>query len=86
MTPGSKLVAVNGRQYSKELLQDVLNAGGTEPRTISLLMDCCRSSPRDTVNRLLADEPGIRRDQRGDVTRHQIIHAILATHGSVFRC
>jgi predicted metalloprotease with PDZ domain len=39
MTPGSKLIAVNGRKYSKELLQDVLNAGGTEPRTISLLME-----------------------------------------------
>jgi len=40
ITPGSKLVAVNGRKYSKELLQDALNAGGTiEPRTISLLME-----------------------------------------------
>ena len=38
-TPGSKLVAVDGRQYSKELLQDMLNSGGTEPRTISLLME-----------------------------------------------
>jgi hypothetical protein len=39
MTPGSKLVAVNGRKYSKEVLQDALEAGGTEPRIISLLVE-----------------------------------------------
>jgi predicted metalloprotease with PDZ domain len=39
MTPGSKLVAVNGRKYSKEVLQDALNGGGAEARTISLLME-----------------------------------------------
>ncbi len=39
LTPGSKLVAVNGRKYTKEVMQDALNAGGTEPRAISLLME-----------------------------------------------
>jgi predicted metalloprotease with PDZ domain len=39
MTPGSKLVAVNGRKYSKDILGDVLKAGGTEPRTIGLLVE-----------------------------------------------
>lgn len=39
LTPGSKLVAVNGRKYSKDLLQDTLDAGGPEPRTIALLME-----------------------------------------------
>jgi predicted metalloprotease with PDZ domain len=38
MTPGSKLVAVNGRRYTKEVLEDALSAGGAEPRTISLLV------------------------------------------------
>jgi len=39
MAPGSKLVAVNGRKYSKELLQDALNASGADPRSISLLVE-----------------------------------------------
>jgi predicted metalloprotease with PDZ domain len=39
MTPGSKLVAVNGRKYSKDVLSDALKAGGAEPRTISLLVE-----------------------------------------------
>ncbi|MGA2776716.1 MAG: PDZ domain-containing protein [Steroidobacteraceae bacterium] len=39
MAPGSRLVAVNGRKYSKEVLQDAINAGGPEPRTISLLVE-----------------------------------------------
>jgi predicted metalloprotease with PDZ domain len=39
MTPGSKLVAINGRKYSKDILRDALEAGGAEPRTISLLVE-----------------------------------------------
>ncbi len=39
MTPGSKLVAVNGRKYSKDILKDALEAGGAETRTISLLVE-----------------------------------------------
>jgi predicted metalloprotease with PDZ domain len=39
MTPGSKLVAVNGRKYSKDVLSDALKAGGAGPRTISLLVE-----------------------------------------------
>jgi predicted metalloprotease with PDZ domain len=39
MTPGSKLVAINGRKYSKDILGDALGAGGVEPRTISLLVE-----------------------------------------------
>ena len=39
LTPGSKLVAVNGRRYSKDILQDALKAGAAEPRTMSLLVE-----------------------------------------------
>ncbi len=39
MTPGSRLVAVDGRKYSKDILGDALSAGGAEPRTISLLVE-----------------------------------------------
>jgi len=39
IAPGSKLVAVDGRKYSKEVLGDALKAGGAEPRTIALLVE-----------------------------------------------
>ena len=39
MTPGSKLVAVDGRKYSKDLIQDTLAAGGGSSRTIDLLFE-----------------------------------------------
>jgi predicted metalloprotease with PDZ domain len=39
MTPGSKVVAVNGRKYSKDVLEDALRSGGAETRTISLLVE-----------------------------------------------
>jgi len=39
MAPGSKLVAVDGRRYTKEVLQDALKAGGTDARTLSLLVE-----------------------------------------------
>lgn len=38
IAPESSVIAVNGRKYSKDVLQDALKAGGTEPRTISLLI------------------------------------------------
>ncbi len=39
MTPGSKVVAVNGRKYSKDVLEDALRSGGAGTRTISLLVE-----------------------------------------------
>ncbi len=38
IAPGSNLIAVNDRKYSKDVLQDALNAGGDETRTIRLLL------------------------------------------------
>jgi C-terminal processing protease CtpA/Prc len=38
IAPGSNLIAVDGRKYSKDVLHDVLKAGGSEPRTIRLLL------------------------------------------------
>ena len=38
LAPDSNLIAVNGRKYSKDVLDDALKAGGTEPRTLKLLV------------------------------------------------
>ena len=38
IAPGANLIAVNGRKYSKDVLQDALKAGGDAARTISLLL------------------------------------------------
>jgi C-terminal processing protease CtpA/Prc len=38
IAPGSNLIAVNGRKYSKDVLQDALKAGGEETRSIALLL------------------------------------------------
>lgn len=38
IAPGSNLIAVNGRKYSKDVLQDALKAGGDEARSILLLL------------------------------------------------
>jgi predicted metalloprotease with PDZ domain len=39
IAPGSKLIAVDGRKYSKELLMDTLNAGAADSREIRLLIE-----------------------------------------------
>ena len=38
LAPDSNLIAVDGRKYSKDVLQDALKAGGTEPRVLNLLI------------------------------------------------
>ena len=38
IAPGSNLIAVDGRKYSKEVLADALKAGGSDVRTIRLLI------------------------------------------------
>jgi predicted metalloprotease with PDZ domain len=38
LAPDSNLIAVDGRKYSKEVLQDALKAGGDEPRVLNLLI------------------------------------------------
>jgi predicted metalloprotease with PDZ domain len=39
ITPGSHLIAVDGRKFSKDALSDALKAGGDESRVIKLLVD-----------------------------------------------
>lgn len=39
MAPGSKIIAVNGRKFSKAVLQDALDGGGADARAISLLIE-----------------------------------------------
>ncbi len=38
LAPDSNLIAVNGRKYSKDVLEDALKAGGDAPRVINLLI------------------------------------------------
>jgi len=38
IAPGSNLIAVDGRKYSKDVLADALKAGGSDTRTIRLLV------------------------------------------------
>jgi predicted metalloprotease with PDZ domain len=38
IAPDSNLIAINGRKYSKDVLQDALKAGGSEPRALRLLL------------------------------------------------
>ncbi len=39
LAPDSNLIAVDGRKYSKDVLEDALKAGGGEPRAIRLLIE-----------------------------------------------
>jgi predicted metalloprotease with PDZ domain len=39
IAPGSSLIAIDGRKYSKEILDDALEAGGSEPRTLRFLVE-----------------------------------------------
>jgi predicted metalloprotease with PDZ domain len=39
IAPGSRLIAVDGRKYSKEVLQDALSAGGADARSIKFLIE-----------------------------------------------
>ncbi len=48
IAPGSNLIAINGRKYSKEVLQDALKAGGAEPRALRLLLQ--KDDMFDTVD------------------------------------
>jgi len=38
IAPDSTLIAVNGRKYSKDVLQDALKSGGDGPRALKLLI------------------------------------------------
>lgn len=63
MTPGSKLVAVNGRKYSKDILKEALGAGGAEMRVISLLVEkdeIYKTLDAPNNNRATMDCPGLR--------------------------
>jgi predicted metalloprotease with PDZ domain len=39
VAPGSKIIGVDGRKYSKDVLREALDAGGDAARTISLLVE-----------------------------------------------
>ena len=48
LAPGSRLVAVNGHKYTKDALGDALRAGGTDERSIKLLVQ--KDDMFDTVD------------------------------------
>jgi predicted metalloprotease with PDZ domain len=47
IAPGSNLIAIDGRKYSKDVLRDALKAGGAEPRVLRLLIQ--KDAMFDTV-------------------------------------
>ena len=64
IAPDSSLIAVNGRKYSKDVLQDALKSGGTEPRAIKLLIQ--KDDMFDTVELQYAGHarhPRLERDE-----------------------
>jgi len=48
IAPDSNLIAIDGRKYSKDVLQDALKAGGAEPRALRLLIQ--KGDMFDTVD------------------------------------
>jgi predicted metalloprotease with PDZ domain len=77
IAPGSKLLAVDGRRYSKELLMETLNAGGPESRVIKFLIE------KDDLFRMVelhyagkARYPRLERD----TSTPDLLSAILAPH------
>jgi predicted metalloprotease with PDZ domain len=77
IAPGSHLIAVDGRKYSKELLQDTLNAGGTDSRVIKLLIE--RDNLFRTVELHYAGKARYPRLER-DAAVPDLLSAIIAPH------
>ena len=77
IAPGSHLIAVDGRKYSKEVLQDVLNAGGTEMRTIRFLIE--KDDMFNTVELRYAGKARYPRLER-EASAPDLLSAIIAPH------
>jgi predicted metalloprotease with PDZ domain len=77
IAPGSHLIAVDGRKYSKEVLQDALNAGGTETRTIKFLIE--KDNMFNSVELHYAGKARYPRLER-DASMPDLLSAIIAPH------
>jgi predicted metalloprotease with PDZ domain len=77
IAPGSHLIAVDGRKYSKEVLQDVLNAGGSDARVIKLLI--AKDDMFSTVDVRYAGKSRYPRLER-DASTPDLLSVILAPH------
>jgi predicted metalloprotease with PDZ domain len=77
IAPGSHLVAVDGRKYSKEVLQDVLNAGAVDARVIKLLI--AKDDMFSTVEVHYAGKSRYPRLER-DAGTPDLLSLILAPH------
>jgi predicted metalloprotease with PDZ domain len=79
IAPGSRLIAVDGRRYSKAVLHDALNAGGTEARTIRLLIE--KDDMFTSVDLHYAGKARYPRLER-DTSVPDVLSTIMAPHGS----
>ena len=77
IAPGSHLIAVDGRKYSKEVLQDVLNSGGSDARVIKLLI--AKDDMFSTVDVRYAGKSRYPRLER-DASTPDLLSVILAPH------
>jgi predicted metalloprotease with PDZ domain len=75
IAPDSNLIAINGRKYSKDVLQDALKAGGTEPRALRLLIQ--KDDMFDTVEVHYAGHARHPRLER-DASTPDLLTAILS--------
>jgi C-terminal processing protease CtpA/Prc len=79
IAPDSSLIAVNGRKYSKAVLQDALKAGGTEPRALRLLIQ--KDDMFDTVEVRYAGHARYPRLER-DASTPDLLTPILSPRSS----
>jgi predicted metalloprotease with PDZ domain len=77
IAPGSHLIAVDGRKYSKDVLHDALNAGGSELRTIRFLTE--KDDMFNTVELHYAGKARYPRLER-DTSMPDVLSAITAPH------
>jgi predicted metalloprotease with PDZ domain len=77
IAPGSRLIAVDGRKYSKEVLQDALSAGGPEARALKLLI--AKDDMFGTIEVHYAGKSRYPRLER-DASTPDLLSTILAPH------
>jgi predicted metalloprotease with PDZ domain len=77
IAPGAKLIAIDGRKYSKDVLQDALNAGNSDSRVIKLLIE--KDDAFRMVDLHYAGKARYPRLER-DASMPDLLSAILAPH------
>jgi predicted metalloprotease with PDZ domain len=77
IAPGSHLIAIDGRKYSKDVLHDALNAGGSDMRTIRFLIE--KDDMFNTIELRYAGKARYPRLER-DSSVPDVLSAITAPH------